>query len=134
MKARRRNVNEQHKASVLALSSADRYRYAIRSIVDWGFLWALKKEDWAWAADDDGAHVFPIWPSPEFAEICAIDEWADYNPVGIPLEEILGTFLSDLQSEGEFSIAVLPTPDARGVVVSLGEFEQALRAEQKNYL
>ena len=84
------------------------------------------------AGTDDGNRVFPLWPLKEYAEACAIDIWAGYDPREIPLDDLMNFLLPQLTVDGVLP-GVLPTPEGKGATPSTDELEAALRNELQNY-
>lgn len=86
--------------AITAQSAHDRYVYFVKVVADWEVVWGLYDDGWAMAGNDDGEIIFPMWPAKEFAQLCAINEWAGYKPRSIPLEEVMDVVLPELQEEG----------------------------------
>ena len=84
----------------VAQSAHDRYVYFLEVVADWEVVWGLYDDGWAMAGNDDGEIIFPMWPAKEFAELCAIDGWAGFEPKSIPLDEVMEVALPRLQEEG----------------------------------
>ena len=76
--------------------------------------------------------MFPLWPAPEYAQLCKGAEWGAYEAREIPLEELLDDLLPKLE-KGAVRPAVFPTPHAKGVVVTVSELAQSLRGELEAY-
>ncbi|WP_142718506.1 DUF2750 domain-containing protein [Chryseobacterium rhizoplanae] len=39
--------------------------------------------------DHDDNQIFPVWPEKEFAVLCAVDQWKNYKPEVIQLENFI---------------------------------------------
>ena len=125
-------VNAKQMEAVHALPGIMRFEHFIKVIADWQEVWGLYQDGWALAAADDGTTVFPVWPAKEYAEVCAVNEWAAYEPRSISLSEFMEVLLPKLKTDG-----VLPgvgfTPNSKGLTPSVDELQAALEAELQNY-
>jgi len=113
--------------SVLRLPAARRYSYFLQRAVESGCVWGLDLEGWALALDDEGRDVLPLWPSPEFASLCANRLWANFEPRSIGLAELMDNVLPQLEEEG-IPLGIFFTPQGQGHPVSARELREALRA------
>jgi hypothetical protein len=84
------------------------------------------------AYTDDGQPVFLLWPAEEYAKLCAVNEWEDYQTKPISLEDIFESLLPKLQIEGALP-GVFYTPSGKGVTPSIRELEGSLREEMIKY-
>ncbi|MDN4056956.1 DUF2750 domain-containing protein [Massilia sp. YIM B02769] len=104
-------------ASVIVLPKQLRYEHFVRRVAATGEVWGLYQDGWAIGKTDDGALVFPMWPTAELAQQCAVLEWTGYEPHAFALTELLGELLPQLEDDG-----VLPgityTPDEYGLTPS----------------
>lgn len=67
-----------------------------------GCVWGLQSEEgWALCAseDYDDVDVMPLWSQETFARHHCRDEWADYTPVAIELEEFLEDWLPGMHED-----------------------------------
>lgn len=116
-------------SSVIVLPKQLRYEHFVRRVAATGEVWGLYRDGWAIGKTDDGALVFPLWPSSELAQQCAVLEWEGYEPHPFALQELLDELLPQLENDG-----VLPgityTPDEYGLTPSHAE----LRAELEGRL
>ena len=118
--------------AVLALPGPKRYEHFIKVVCDWQKLWGLYKDGWALAATDNGQGVFPIWPAKEYAEICAIDEWAGYEPKSFSLEDFLDELLPNLKDDNMLP-GIFYTPGNKGVTPEIDALVSDLKIELQNY-
>ena len=126
------SVSQKQIDAILSLSGADRYKHFIKVVVDAEKAWGLYQDGWAMAYTDDNESVFLFWPAEEYASLCAVDEWKDYQPRPISLEFILESLLPNLGLEGSLP-GVFYTPSGDGVTPSIEEFEGSLREEISRY-
>ena len=88
-----------------AIANTERYERFIRRVVEHGMVWGLRSPDgWAycWSNESDDADVAIIvfWSDRAYAANCAKDEWQDYRPEAIPLEEFLERWLPGMAADG----------------------------------
>ncbi|QNA90850.1 DUF2750 domain-containing protein [Massilia sp. Dwa41.01b] len=114
-------------SSVITLPKQLRYEHFVRRVAATGEVWGLYRDGWAIGKTDDGALVFPLWPSNELAQQCAVLEWTGYVPQAFALSELLDELLPQLESDG-----VLPgityTPDEYGLTPSHAQLRAELQA------
>ena len=114
--------------AVLRLPAAKRYDHFIKRVADWGDAWGLWSDGWALAASDTGDRVFPLWPAIEYAERCAVGEWAGFSPERIEVHSLLDELLPKLQRDG-IAPAVFYTPSDRGIIADVFQLSTDLRTE-----
>lgn len=125
-------VSERQIEAILSLPGEDRFKHFVKMVVDTEEAWGLYQDGWAMACTDDNQSVFLLWPSEEYARLCAVDEWESYQPRSIPLEDILEFLLPKLRQEGALP-GVLYSPSGEGVTPSIEELEGSLREEMSRY-
>lgn len=124
-------INQQQFEEVLALPAKERYGHFVKRVADSEEAWGLRNEDgWSLAGDEDQA-AFPLWSSKIYAEACATGEWVGALPEVISLDG-LNELLEKLESDG-IMVAVFPTPQGKGVIVSPDDLRQHLNYELQNY-
>jgi len=79
----------QQLAAVVTLPGPERYEYFIKRVADAREVWGLYQDGWALAKTDDGTLVFPMWPSSDYASLCAEYEWDGYDAQAFSLEELI---------------------------------------------
>ena len=125
--------SEKEIQSVLRLNGAERFGHFIKRVVDFEEAWGLWSDGWALMEDNSGRPVFPLWPAREYAELCRLGDWAQYDPKAISLSELLKGFLDGLV-EREVLAGVFPTPGGVGVTLPAAELATLLRtAELQSY-
>lgn len=117
---------------IIKLPGPKRFEHFVKRVVDLQVVWGLYQDGWALAATDDGEAVFPLWPSREYAELCALNEWVGYESQSIKLDEFMEDLLPKLKSDGILP-GVFYTPVNKGVTPSVDELLRALEAELSNY-
>lgn len=126
-------LNDKEYQAVSGLPGSDRYSYTIKKIADQEEVWSLWAEGgWALASDDEGRELIPIWPHSKFASASATGEWNGYEPRSIDLVSWTSKWVPGIARD-QRKIAVFPTPDDKGVVVSPERFSEDLEAETSLY-
>jgi Protein of unknown function (DUF2750) len=118
--------------AILKLDGPARFKHFVKLAVDRGKVWGLWASGWASGTDDAAASVLPLWPAREYAELCRVDEWADYEPREITLEALLDDVLPGLRGR-QMRAGIFPTPKGKWVLPTLEELDAALRAEMERY-
>jgi hypothetical protein len=113
-------------SSIIVLPKQLRYEHFIRRVGDTGQVWGLVNDGWAIGKTDDGALVFPLWPTRELAEQCAVLEWTGYLPQAFGLQELFDELLPQLEADG-----ILPgityTPDEYGLTPTHAQLRKDLQ-------
>jgi len=127
-----KKLSEQQILSILALAGPQRYDHFIKEVACQERAWGLFHDGWAMAESDDNQPVFPLWPAEEYARLCAVVQWAGYEPEQIPLADLLDELIPQLEKDN-----VLPgiffTPTSHGVTPTHGQLLEDLRNESLKY-
>ena len=126
-------VNSRQLAEVTALPANRRYEHFIKVIANWHEVWGLYGDDWALTCTDDGTRsVFPLWPAKEYAEICARNQWAGYQPRAFHLDELMDELLPRLKQD-DMLPGIFFTPAENGVVPSVDQLIDALELYMRDW-
>lgn len=125
-------INAKQLAAVFALPANKRFEHFVKVVAEREEAWGLYQDGWAMAGTDEGDSVFPLWPHKEYAEACAINEWAGYQPKAIRLDELMDVFLPQLMVEGTLP-GIFPTIASKGATPSINELVAALKEELRRY-
>ena len=118
--------------ALLQMPAPDRYALFIRRVADWEEVWSLRTEDgWCLVADNDGVQSFPVWPHRQFADAC-VNAMNKETSAKISLHDWLEKWLPGMMGDGR-NVAVFPTPDGQGIVVSPSKLKDDLLAECEQY-
>lgn len=123
-------VNKYEIENVLKLPALKRYHYFIKRVADTGKVWGLYQDGWALVGDEKDGKFLPIWPSKEYAELCADGEWSAYKSKFISLNYFLRTYIHDLKKEDIFPVIFYNSNDL-GIVVKNESLIQDLVTELK---
>ena len=114
--------------AVLQLPGERRYRYFIKRVADASKLWGLWNDGWATGITDDGQQTMPVWPAPEYADLCRLGDWKDYTPKDIELHYFMEEFLPNLIREG-VRVSIFDTPSEDTVIINDSELIDDLKEE-----
>ncbi len=127
------SISQKQISAVIALSGPKRYDHFIKTVCDQEYVWSLFFEDgWAVACDNDGTEGLPLWPHPEYARLCAVEEWRQYEPKTIPIHELLEKWLPSLKENGRATLIFI-TPEQQGVLQTCDELAADLQEELRKY-
>jgi len=127
------NVSDKELAAVLELPAPKRYQYFVKRVADAETVWSLGGTGgWVLLGDAGEHEIVPVWPHERFAAACASGDWADNEPRPILLADWLTAWLSGIARDGRL-IAVFPTPDSKGPVVTAERLKADLEEELRNY-
>lgn len=119
-------VTEDEVRRMLALPASERAVTFFQLVADWEEAWGLQDADgWVVGKDTD---ALPLWPHSDFAQACAQGAWAGASPAVVPLDDLLDDLLPLLEEDG-LRVAVFPSPDRAGSLVSPEDFRKRLEAE-----
>lgn len=80
----------------------ENYDRFIEEAIATGCVWGLESEHgWALCPTHDNPEldVMPMWSQPEYAQLHAVGDWAEYKPVPIALEELLDDWLPGMHED-----------------------------------
>lgn len=87
----------------LSADLQDNYNRFVEGIKASGKVWSLKTSG-GWVVCDseefEKTDVIPFWSEEAFAKVHCKDEWADYEPVVLDLEEFATAWLPDMATDG----------------------------------
>jgi len=125
--------SEKEIEAVLSLGAPERYEHCIKKIADQETVWSLWQDGgWALAGDEAGNQLVPIWPHQKYASLCALAEWAGYEPRQISLDAFLDRWIPGMERDNRL-VAVFPTPKDKGVRAEPRRLESDLREELSRY-
>ena len=127
-----RRTTKKEIEAVLRLDGPTRFSHFIKRVVDSETAWGLWRDGWALMANNDGRQVFPIWPAKEYAELCKVDSWSDYEAEEIRLQDLVNELLPRLRNHDVIP-GIFPTPGGKGVMPTVEELISALKEEGEKY-
>jgi uncharacterized protein DUF2750 len=111
---------------LLALPAAERAVAFFQLVADWEEAWGLADPaGWVVARE---TNALPLWPHAAFAESCARGRWQGALPAAVSLDELDDDLLAILAADG-LSVAVFPTPQDPGILLSVSAFRERLERE-----
>jgi len=127
------NVSDKELVAVLGLPAPERYQYFVKRVADAEAVWSLVGTGgWVLLGDTENHEIVPVWPHERFALACASGDWSSNEPRFISLSEWMEAWLPGIARDDRL-IAVFPTPDSKGPVVSAERLKADLEEELRNY-
>jgi Protein of unknown function (DUF2750) len=124
-------MNPKEFESMINQPANIRYEYFIKKVVDFEIVWGLYEDGWAVTVDDNGNKLLPLWPKKEFAEHCAVGDWAVYSVESMDLYEFMDEFLSRLKEDGLKPSIFFNNDDS--AVLEIDTLIEDLKTELENY-
>lgn len=117
----------------MALAPQKRYDYFIKKIADAQQLWTIVDSEGNYAISMIDKHsLISFWPEEEFIASNLEENWEDYKPLLLTLDDLSDNVIDYIAQEG-LLINVFPLNGRSGFVVDLEEFSRDLTTELKNY-
>ncbi|MCJ7933144.1 MAG: DUF2750 domain-containing protein [Chryseobacterium sp.] len=91
-------------------------------------MWGLSDNSWALLGDNNGNQILPLWPEKEFAQLCAVEQWKEYKPESIELDNFIQKWIPGMMNDKTL-VNVFLTPDAKGTVISPDDLNSDLQDE-----
>lgn len=123
-------LNQEIK-SVLQKDKNMQYEYFVKKVTDFEEVWSLRDNvGWATLGIEE-KKFFPVWPKKEFADICISEEWENYYPESIELEEFLDNWIDGLK-EDNIRITVMWN-NGSGIDIEWDTLRKDIEQELENY-
>ncbi|MDU0353881.1 DUF2750 domain-containing protein [Paraglaciecola aquimarina] len=108
-----------------------RLRYLLQEIVQHKQIWILIDDDGCVMLNTEDEDCAPVWPSEAYAQAWATGEWADCQPKAIDLKTWHAKWTQGLEDD-DVAIAVFPSEDEEGLVISAQELDFEIRTKSKS--
>ena len=125
-------ISQKQLESVTSLPGNVRYEHFVKMAADRQAVWGLHQDGCALAQGNDGVTVFPLWSAPEYAEVCALNEWQGFEPREITLQALFEDLLPRLEVD-KFLPGVFYTPTNKGVTPTIRQLIDDLNRELEKY-
>lgn len=124
-------IHSRKLESISGLKAVERYSYFVRKVADFEVVWGLFDDGWA-TLEIKGQKGIPFWPEEDFADLCATEDWGNYRPRDIQLDDFIEKWLPEMEKDGLVP-AIFPTPKEHAFSVSAGELSAELKNELQHY-
>lgn len=126
-------MNPKQFESVCKLSADDRYFHFIGKIADFEELWTLKSIDgFVLYGDNNNRELIPVWPHPDYANVCKGVQWQDCEPFRIDVYLFLEKWIPRMNRDNKL-LAIFPTSGNQGVILPPETLRKDLAEELKQY-
>lgn len=128
-----KSLHPKEVEAITRLDSLNRYQYFMKRVADFEVMYSLQDEEGDWVmADIDEHGLFCVWPFPEFASACAVDDWEGCKVVAISLDTYQKEIV-ELIKEENMLLNIFSSSDKTGFIVSQVEFARDLNKELAQY-
>ncbi|WP_296150619.1 DUF2750 domain-containing protein [uncultured Flavobacterium sp.] len=117
--------------NIVKLSSLERYKYFIRKVADFETVWGLYSDGWAMASDNNSNSIV-FWPEKIFAEKCIDNQWENYKPKSINIDDYLNKWIPGMEKDNLNAI-IFYTAEDKGIVVSPSDLKKDIVEELGDY-
>jgi hypothetical protein len=121
-------LDPQLLATVAQFTPEQRLEYLVKEVVKQQKIWILTDKDGCVMLNSDDEDCAPVWPSEAFAQAWATGDWADCQAQDIDLKTWRTRWTYGLEGDN-VSVAVFPSDDEEGLVISAQEFDQELQQQ-----
>jgi hypothetical protein len=129
----KQKISDQELLSVSKLQPFERYQYFLKRVADFEVMYTLEDNHSNLALAEVGTYkIISLWPAPEYAIACALDEWNDYNVREISLNDFKSIVVPEIEDKG-LLINIFSIPDKIGFIVDVNEFNRDLAVELEKY-
>lgn len=109
-----------------------RLQYLVKQVVQHKQVWILTDEDGCVMLNTEDEDCTPVWPSETFAQAWATEEWANCQAKPIDLKTWHSRWTDGLEQD-DVAIAVFPSEDQDGLVISAAEFDFELKNQARKH-
>ncbi len=113
-------------AAIANFTPEQRLNYLLKEVLKQKQIWILTDEHGCVMLNTEDEDCVPIWPSQEDAQNWATGEWADCQAKAIDLKTWHSRWTDGL-GQDEVAIAVFPSEEQDGLVISAQEFDFELK-------
>lgn len=122
-------MNPKEIENVISLEPFERYKYFIKKVADWEVFFTLLNDEGQYVLSElDGYRLFPVWSAKEYAELCKVGGWENYEIKELNLTDLENEII-DFISQKDCLVNVFPVHDKTGFPVDLQEFIRDLNDE-----
>jgi len=113
--------------SAFALSADERYDFFLAMVAENSVVYTLKDEQGCLLVSSDDESCLPVWPDEALATACAQNEWSEFEPLAISLDDWLSKWVPGMTGDGHL-VAVFPNLNTESVIVTPEELADDMQA------
>jgi hypothetical protein len=126
-------MHTQKMANIFNLSAEQRYHYFVSKIAEMEEVWGLFNKGWASSATEDNQLVIPFWPEAAFAQICCKEQWLNYSPQAIPLDDFLAKWLPGMENDRSLVSAFYSDETGENMIIIPSQLKADIEDELKKF-
>ena len=128
-------MNTKKIENVISMPVEERYDYFIRKVAEFKEVWSIGNENgWALLNDNENRIIVPFWPEKEFALLCCSEQWTNYTPKLIMLNDFMSRWLPGMKNDNRFANVFYTPTNRTGSIVEPDTLLQDINDEEQNYL
>ncbi len=125
LKQKRIKYNNSHpenfKQLIRGLRTETEYKYTLKCITDYEYLWVMAKDGEILSIEKEGKTLFLVWLDALRAKDCCADNWPGYIPTVLGLDIFKNEILPGLVDKGRF-VAVNLSTETDGTIRTAEQF------------
>lgn len=115
--------------NILKQNAEQRFHYLVNEVATEGLIWVLTDEYGCVMLNTDEEDCLPIWPSQQFAQAWATDEWENCQAESIALDVWKKKWTTGLIDD-DLLLVIFPNDEQEGYIFEPQEFEDAVLKKQ----
>ena len=116
--------------NIAQFTPEQRLSFLVKECVTHQQVWILTDQDGCVMLNTEDEDCTPVWPNEEFAQAWATGEWSECEPKAIDLKTWHSRWTQGLEDD-DVAIAVFPSEDEEGLVISAQEFDFELKTKAR---
>jgi hypothetical protein len=116
--------------NIAQFTPEQRLSYLVKECILNKQVWILTDQDGCVMLNTEDEDCTPVWPSETFAQAWATGDWSECEPKAIDLKTWHSRWTQGLEDD-DVAIAVFPSEDEEGLVISAQEFDFELKTKAR---
>lgn len=120
--------------NIFALTLEEKYYYFIRKCTEFEEVWGLYNEGWATLADDENNIIIPFWPEEEFAKYNCTNNWQNYHPKPIALNDFIDKWIPGMIKDKRLANIFYLEEGTSKIIITPQQLSEDINLEMEKYL